>query len=359
MNNFVALCLTAIVGLVGAFLFQLIHIPVPFLLGPMISVLIFSQMTKWRFYWPKQIKSYSLMVIGYTLGTAFTIDILKNMYTHIPMMAIVTIITFSVSLLFAWLLSKFAKVDFPTSLLSSVPGGLTQMLVLAEDLKGINVTIVTFFHTIRVMLIVVLIPFIVHIPALQGTENYMPTATVGQATTIPIWLLVLIYTIACYIAFRLFKKWHFPAATMLGPIAITIILSVFIGLPTFELPNWFMALCQFVVGTSIGLMLHPEHLTHKKVLMPLGLLSALALIAMSFVMSVWLLPSIEHTTIVTGFLSLAPGGIDQMGIVGHEMNADTSMITMYQVFRMLCVYFFVPPLMTLLVKKYRIAQKNV
>lgn len=356
MNQPVAFLLTAVVGLIGALLFQLAHIPVPFLLGPMIAVLLLSHTTRWTFYWPKSLKSYSLMVIGYALGAAFTADILKNMYTHLPMMAIVTIITFSISFLFAWMLTKFAKVDFPTSLLSSVPGGLTQMLVLAEDLKGINVTIVAFFHTIRVILIVILIPFIVHIPALQGTNNYIPEVTVGYATTIPTWVLIVVYTLACYGAFRLFKRWRFPAPTMLGPIAVTILLTVFVGLPPVDLPNWVMALCQFIVGTFLGLTLHPEHLTHKKALVPLGMFSALALIGVAFVMSVFFMPAVEQTSIITGFLSLAPGGIDQMGIVGHEMHADTTMITMYQVFRMLCVYFFVPPLMTWLVKKYRAKQ---
>lgn len=353
MNNTVSFLVTAGIGLVGAFLFQFLHIPVPFLLGPMVAVLILSHVTKWRFYWPKALRNYSLIAIGYSLGAAFTGDILKNMYTHIPMMTFVTLLTFSVSLLFSWLLTKFAKVDYPTALTSSVPGGLTQILALAEDLKGINLTVVAFFHTIRVILIVVLVPFIVHIPALQGTTSTLPSLTTGTSTTLPIWLLVGLYIFACIVAYRLFKRWRIPAATMLGPIVVTIILNIFVGIPAFDIPEWFMMLCQLIVGTHIGLMLHPEHLTHKKVMLPLSVASALALIAVAFLMAVFFMPVVENTSIVTGFLSLAPGGIDQMGIVGHEVHADVSMITMYQVFRMLFIYLCVPPMITYAVKRYR------
>lgn len=51
---------------------------------------------------------------------------------------------------------------------------------------------------------------------------------------------------------------------------------------------------------------------------------------------------------ITSFLSLAPGGADQMGIIGHELEADVSMITGYQLFRILFIFFAVPPLLKLI-----------
>lgn len=43
--------------------------------------------------------------------------------------------------------------------------------------------------------------------------------------------------------------------------------------------------------------------------------------------------------------SLAPSGADQMGIIGHELEADIAMITGYQLFRILFIFFAVPPLL--------------
>jgi uncharacterized membrane protein AbrB (regulator of aidB expression) len=52
----------------------------------------------------------------------------------------------------------------------------------------------------------------------------------------------------------------------------------------------------------------------------------------------------------TGFLALAPGGMDQMGILAHVVHADLSMVTGYQLFRLFFIYFAVPPILRLLFK---------
>lgn len=356
MNSYV---LTLCCSLLGAILFYVCHIPVPFLLGPMLTMLILTQFTSIRFKWPKKIRNYCLMIIGYTLGSAFTLPILKSMVHHIPSMLVTTLLLFAISLLFSWLLTKFGKVDYPTALTSSVPGGLTQIIALAEQLKGINITVVAFFHTIRVIMIVLLVPLIVHIPAIeQAVTN--PTALIPLAEdrfNLPFVIKLLLYIVVCYAVFWLFKKWKVPAPTILGPIVGTIIVSCFIGISAITLPNWFMASCQLVIGTHIGLLLNPTHLPRKKVVVPLSIMSCVTLIATAFLLSATWMPWVEQTAIATGFLSLAPGGVDQMGIIGHEIGADLSMITMYQVFRMLFVYFIVPPLITVAIRRYNIKKR--
>jgi len=47
----------------------------------------------------------------------------------------------------------------------------------------------------------------------------------------------------------------------------------------------------------------------------------------------------------TGLLSLAPGGMDQMGIIANEIHADLSIVAGYQLFRMFFILFVVPPLL--------------
>lgn len=346
--------ITLLCSLFGAILFYVCRIPVPFLLGPMITMLLLNQLTSLPLKWPKKIRNYCLMIIGYALGSAFTLPILKSMVHHIPSMLVTTLVLFTISLLFSWLLSKFGRVDYPTALTSSVPGGLTQIVALAEQLRGINITVVAFFHTIRVIMIVSLVPLIVHIPAIQQAVTN-PTAFINPINDrfdVPLLIKIVLYIVVCYVHFLLFKKWKVPAPTILGPIVGTIFISCFIGISAFSLPNWFMAICQLVIGTHIGLLLNPSDLPRKKVVIPLSILSCVTLIATAFLLSATWMPWIEKTSIATGFLSLAPGGVDQMGIIGHEIGADLSMITMYQVFRMLFVYFLVPPLITLAVRRY-------
>jgi len=74
----------------------------------------------------------------------------------------------------------------------------------------------------------------------------------------------------------------------------------------------------------------------------LALISGLFMILGSMALSLILI-HLYGVSISTSFLSLAPGGMDQMGILAHEANADVSIVTGYQIFRLLFIFFVVPP----------------
>ena len=111
-----------------------------------------------------------------------------------------------------------------------------------------------------------------------------------------------------------------------------------------------------MVGGYIGLLLKPEKIKSKKKIISFGLISGLVMVGITMAFSLLLTKTYNLSTI-TGFLSLAPGGMDQMGIIAHEVNADLSTVTSYQLFRMLYIYIAVPPLLRL-VLKLSISRKN-
>src|SRR5699024_9939904 len=53
---------------------------------------------------------------------------------------------------------------------------------------------------------------------------------------------------------------------------------------------------------------------------------------------------LHHVTNATALLSLAPGGMDQMSIIAHEIHADLSIVSGYQLFRTFFIFFAVAPL---------------
>ena len=342
---------TAVIGIIGVFFFKLIHAPVPYLLGPMLAVLVTNRVFHLQMQWPKPLQNGGLIVIGYSLGISFNQEILKAMFQDIPLMFLLTTILFLFSCVFAFLISKYGKMDFPTALTSSVPGGLTQIVVFAQDMKGVNLSTVTFFHAIRVIMVVFLVPFIVHLPFLSSNS---PSATTNIQTNSGIlnWNHFFFYIVLCTVAALIGKKLKLPAAYMLAPIIMTIVLNLTI-LPASSMPPGLLNICQFVVGIHIGLLLHPESLQHKKKLFSFAILSSLILVSVSFIMSLLIMKNLEHTSIITGFLSLAPGGMDQMGIIGHEVHADIATITIYQLFRILYIYILIPPLLSLVNKKFQ------
>ncbi len=343
-------CKTIIIGLIGVIVFRFIHAPVPYLLGPMFAVLVANRAFHLHMIMPNQIQNTSLIIIGYSLGGTFNKSILNTMLSDIPLMLILTTILCIFSLLFALFISKHSEIDFPTALTSSVPGGLTQIVVFAQEMKGIELSIVTFFHAIRVIMVVFLVPFVVHLPFLDSgnvSYNFNLTTNVNEFNGIHF----IIYLGLCTISALLAKKIKVPAPFLLGPIIITILVNLTL-FPASAMPPGLLNICQMVVGIHIGLLLHPESLKHKKKIFLFAISSSVFLVTISFIMSILIMKSLQHTSIISGFLSLAPGGMDQMGIIAHEVHADVATVTIYQLFRILYIYIFIPPVLTLVNRKF-------
>ena len=75
-----------------------------------------------------------------------------------------------------------------------------------------------------------------------------------------------------------------------------------------------------------------------------GILSALALIALTFGSS-FLMSFALDTTFATSFLSTAPGGLDQMVLLADAVKAEVSLVSMFQTFRLLFIFILIMPLM--------------
>lgn len=153
--QFSAALLTAFIG--GG-LFSLIRLPIPWLLGSMAALLIASRFKNVKLIWPVSMRNTGLIIVGYSIGISFTKSSLSDMISHLPSMLILTTLIVLVCVCSAFVMSKYSGIDYPTSLTSSIPGGLSQIVVFAEEMKGIDITLVTFFHVTRVIMVVFLVP---------------------------------------------------------------------------------------------------------------------------------------------------------------------------------------------------------
>ncbi|GHH96899.1 hypothetical protein AM1BK_04420 [Neobacillus kokaensis] len=155
--------------------------------------------------------------------------------------------------------------------------------------------------------------------------------------------------VICILSALLAKKLKFPTPHLLGPILATAICNI-TGLHGPALSAPLLDLSQFMIGGYIGLLLKPEKLNHKARVISLALISGIVMILGSWGLSL-LLVYYYHISAATSFLGVAPGGMDQMAILAHEVNADLSVVTGYQLFRLFFIYFAVPPLLRLLFLK--------
>jgi membrane AbrB-like protein len=158
-------------------------------------------------------------------------------------------------------------------------------------------------------------------------------------------LIFAVVSIACAIGGSRIKL---PTAYLLGPAIGTALLQL-TGLHGPALPNVITDIAQLMIGTYVGLMLRPGQLPNKVRTLSLAIGSGLLLIAGTIGMAL-LLSVLQPVSEATGLLSLAPGGMDQMGIIANEIHADLSIVAGYQLFRMFFIFFVIPPLLRMVLR---------
>jgi membrane AbrB-like protein len=308
-------------------------------------MLIGNNLTVDRFFWPPQLRSVAMIIVGYTIGLSMTVSALRVMAHQLPYMLLLNVLLLAYCAGIAYIVSKFSGMGYKTALMGSMPGGLTQMLILAEEMEGVNITAVTFTQVTRLMMIIISVPLIVFSPILGQTKD---TAAVGSAAVhaaswIGLFPNVLVFAAVCIFCAIGGSRIKLPTAYLLGPVIGTALLQI-AGLHGPVLPSAITEVAQLMIGIYVGLMLRPGQLANKARTLTLAIGSSLLLIAGALGLAL-LLSFIQPVSEATGLLSLAPGGMDQMSIIAHEIHADLSIVAGYQLFRALFILLFVPPLL--------------
>lgn len=84
--------LTLCIGLLGALLFQLLHIPMPWLLGAIAAVLCVQLFTNLQLRWHRYFRNIGLVVAGYSIGFAFTKEAIQDIQQFLGSIIVLNII---------------------------------------------------------------------------------------------------------------------------------------------------------------------------------------------------------------------------------------------------------------------------
>ncbi|GAB6930642.1 AbrB family transcriptional regulator [Paenibacillus sp. JCM 10914] len=350
---------TFAVAFLGGLLFTWIDIPVPWLLGPMVLTLAVSLIFKISLPWHSSIRNVAMILIGYMIGLSFTMETLWAMAGYLPAMLLLTGMLMLMSGAFAYLMSRLSGLDFPTILMGSIPGGLTQTLILAEETKGIDLTTVTVYQVIRLMMVILAVPLLLFSPLYGVDRAALTDEVISGANTVPEGVRVgaglswemFAFVITAWASALAARRIKLPTPYLLGPMLGVMLLQL-LWQPAPEMPIIASDAAQLMLGTGIGLMLKPSGIQHKLRTIGYAMGSSLLLITGAAGLSL-LLYLLCGFAPATALLSMAPGGSDQISILAHEVNADLPMVAGFQLFRTFFIMLAVPPLIRLILKLHK------
>jgi len=336
---------TLLISLTGGLFFRLLHLPLPWLLGPLTAIMIWNLAARRNLFWPVELRNSGLVILGYMLGSSFTIETSLQIIKQLPAMMFATSSTILFSLIIGYLTYRRTGISLSTGIIGSVPGGLTQMVVLSEEIADTDLTVVTFMQTIRLLATVFIVPFLVihglagnsqqaavttNIPAIYNSVIHTP----GNAL-----LFTGMVLIAAWAAVRI----NLPTPFLLGPLIGSAAL-VLTGFQAPNTPSFLVFISQLCIGTYLGLSIKPSSLENWKKLLPYAFLGSIAVVFFSLGVG-FLLTRLHSLDLISAFLGTSPGGMGEMGLTAVLVSANVSMVAAYQMFRLVFILFAIPLLL--------------
>ncbi|WP_378954992.1 AbrB family transcriptional regulator [Pelosinus sp. sgz500959] len=335
---------TLLIALLGGFLFSYLHTPLPWMLGALTTVLLWNFLLKRKVCWPGKFANIGQIIIGYTIGRTFTQETCQQIMTQLPIMLIVTIVTVIFSLLLGYITHKRTGISVESGLIGSIPGGLSQTAVLCAEVPGSDITIVTVMQTARLLSVIFVVPFLAIHGLGYGSLTPTAVSTISTATSIlmPVSQKILISGLVILSAI-LAHRLGMPTPFLLGAVIGTASIGLY-GLKLPSLLQYWLDGAQLCIGAYTGARINLGNLSNWRKILPYTLLGVIGLIFCSIGIA-FLLMHFHHISLVTAFLSTAPGGMAEMGLTGMMLQADLSVIVAFQLFRLLFILMVLPPVL--------------
>lgn len=295
------------------------------------------------------------MILGIELGQKLNLSVLSVLKDHWFSVGVMLILSILLAMLSGYVLWRFSKTDMMTSFVGTAPGGLSAMPSIAQEV-GANTAIVSLVQMMRVLLVVLSIPFLVILIYTKQDRTASAAAeTISSATTdfrlAPVlWTVILI--LAAWGACKAAKFLKFPAPWLLGSMLGVAIVHVGGAAVTgHDMTAWWPSqanhVSQVFLGATIGSKMYKSMFAGVTRIIIVGFVSSVGLIAAMFLSAV-IVSELTGISLITSVLAFAPGGIAEMATTSVTLHADSTFVVAVQVIRVILVIALLPPFYRLL-----------
>ena len=331
-RRFLGLLMAIVIGIV----FYYFRIPIPFMLGGIITAAIFKFFIWKDMRWPVLWRNFGLVIAGYGIGRDFTQNTLIRMSEQVFGVFGAAFIAIGISVFTAWVTYKFTFANLISCVMGMMPGGLNQMMLMADEDPRADANVVVMQQTIRLFGVLITVPFlVVHVLGATVTSSTLLSVSDNPGLT---WMLLFpVAGLGAVIAL----KYKVPTGALIGPIIATAVFSILYNESLQKVPPLLMNLAQVNIGLYMGCMLDKQRLYRTKDLVPYALAGTVLIIGSSMMVAE-LMSEYYSIPIITAFFAMAPGGVAEMCLAGLSTGADVSLILTYQIVRMLIMNLTVP-----------------
>lgn len=324
MNTLATLVLAA----VGAALAWAASVPLPFLVGPTLVVVMARK--KWPLLAiPSRLREAAMVVAGTCMGAMTPVGLSTSWQIWLVSGVVMVLYVALSSAVARIYLERIAKFSPPTALLAGQPGGILVMMALSGA-AGASTGRVLFVHAIRVAagpLSVALFLACLGYP--------VPTQLPEKEMAIPAmsWLHIMVLYAGCLAGYLLAKRVRLPAAELLGPI-LTSLLLVQMGWVVGSPPLWPMMVALAITGSSVAAGI-PRVFGRELVSDAFhSIVVMLMFIGLAWT-SGWLISKLFPLHPVEFFLAATPSGLTEMPAIAALLGLNATYVALVETVRFL------------------------
>jgi membrane AbrB-like protein len=315
------------IGLPAGYVFHRLHTPIPWMIGPMIAVAALNLMGV-RMHSPPYARQMGQVVLGSAVSLYFTPPVVVALAANLPAILAATLAVFVVGIFGALTLSRASGVDAKSTFFASIPGGAMAMAVLA-DRYGAQVAPVAVAHSLRVSVIVILIPFALTYGGIPLVGSaYRPSVPLDYSV-LAIWLAV---GFACG---EISERCHLHNGYLLTPIFLGAALTVS-GVQLSAVPRWMTDFAQLMFGLVLGARYERAFFARYRLFIPFALLNSFFILIASVAAGValaWLF----NLPVATMIIATSPGGLSEMTITAQALQISVPLVVAFHLFRVVMV----------------------
>lgn len=314
----------------GGALFAWLGTPLPWMMGSLLAMAI-VQIAGARFEAPRGGREAGLIVIGINLGLYFTPPVVREVAAFGGYFVALGFAALGIGALSAAVLERAAGVDHATAFFGSMPGGAAEMAMMGERYGALSDR-VAFAHSTRMLLVVTLVPTGITLAGFSATEDYRP---IGIPFDLAGFLALLALAVA---GGAIARRLRVPTAFMMGPLAVTIALTVS-GVSLSSVPAPLTNAAQVLLGCLLGSRFDRGFLSAAPRFVAALLPSVAITLGLAAVVG-WAIARSSGAYLGTALLAAAPGGIAEMSITAKVLRIGVAFVTAAHVVRYAIVVLF-------------------
>jgi len=331
------------IGLAAALFCVAVGAPLPWMIGPLVA-LAACRSAGVDCEAPPGGRQVGQWLIGTALGLYFT-PLVAELVTRLWwQLLLAAFFALALGYFCGYLVARVARIDRTTAVFASVPAGAAEMAVLGER-YGARVDEVAAGQSLRLMLVVIVVPWVFAALKLHGADAFQPGTTEVRG-------LGLLALLACTLVGGLvLQRAGLANAFVLGALAVAIPLTI-AEVNLSAVPRWLTNAAQILLGCALGARFERSFLRRAPrfvAAVGLSVLAALVLSAM-FGLALAAATGLYPATLV---LATAPGGIAEMSITAKVLELGVPVVTAFHVTRVVLLLTCTGPLFAWLRRRGR------